>query len=102
MKTTTIRDENFNDHIIRVDEMIEHDTDGNPTVVKNICLVDKPNKETVVFNVSPYTHADSIIDCAKEWIGFGCPEKKDQFGISQKWDADSLATLATDKENENE
>jgi hypothetical protein len=93
LKTTTIRDENFNDHNIRVDEMIEHDTDGNPTVVKNICLVDKPNNETVIFNVSPYTHADSIIGYAKEWIGFGCPENKDQFGIPQKWDADSLRTL---------
>jgi len=88
--------------MIRIDEMVEYDMDNNPTVLKNICLVTKPNGEIVVFNISPYTHADSIIDCAKEWIGFGCPEKKDQFGISQKWDADSLATLATDKENENE
>ena len=84
--------------MIRIDEMVEHDMDNNPTVLKNICLVTKPNGEIVVFNISPYTHADSIIDMAEVWIACDCPEKKDQFGIRQKWDADSLATLATDKE----
>jgi len=88
--------------MIRIDEMVEHDMQLTGTCVKNICLVTKPNEEIVVFNISPYTDADSIIDMAKVWIACDCPEKKDQFGIRQKWNADSLATLATDKENENE
>ena len=90
LKTLTIRDENFNDHIIRVDEMTEHDANGNPTVVKNICFVTQPTGDNLIFNCSPYTHADMIVAYAKEWIGLGCPENKDELGIPQKWDANSL------------
>ena len=68
IKTFNIRDENFNDHTIRVDEMTEHDADGNPTVVKNICFVISPVGDSVVFNCSPYTHVDMVVAYAKEWI----------------------------------
>ena len=89
-RTTLIKKRTFNDHMIRIEEIVEYDADGNPSVVKNVCLVDKPNNETVIFNVSPYTHVSHIVGYAKEWIAIGCPENKDQFGFPQKWDAATL------------
>ena len=97
MNTTheTIREELFDGHRISVDELIEHDADGNPSVIKNVCIVIRPNGNSLVFNVSPYTHVEFIVDMAKTWIACDCPENKDEFGIPQKWDADSLHVLVT-------
>lgn len=88
--TETIRDESFEDHIIRVDEMIEYDMDGNPAVVKNICFVIRPNGDSMVFNVSPYTHAGMIVTMAQTWIACDCPMDCDEYGIARKWDSISL------------
>ena len=88
--TETIRDELFDGHLIRVDELIEHDADGNPSVVKNMCFVIRPNGDSLIFNVSPYAHVEHIMDMATIWIECDCPENKDEFGIPQKWDSDSL------------
>ena len=92
MNTTheTIREELFDGHRISVDELIEHDADGNPSVVKNVCIVIRPNGNSLVFNVSPYAHHDGIMEMVEVWIACGCPENKDEFGIPQKWDRDSL------------
>ncbi len=89
-KLENIRSEIFDGHRVRIDEMVEHDMDGCPSVVKNICFVIRPNGNGLVFNVSPYAHHDAIMDMAKTWIACDCPENKDEFGIPQKWDADSL------------
>ena len=91
--TETIRDEFFEDHFIRVDELTELNMDGNIDSIKNVCWVIRPDGESRIFNVSPYTHADLIMGYAIEWILLGCPENKDEFGIPQKWDADSLRDL---------
>ena len=88
--TETIRNEPFDGHIIRVDELTELDMDGNIAVIKNICFVVRPNGDSLIFNVSPYTHHDFIMDMAKAWISLDCPENKDEFGIPQKWNADRL------------
>jgi len=93
--TETIRDEFFEDHIIRVDELTELDMDGNIAVIKNMCFVVRPNGDSLIFNVSPYTHVEFIIEMAKTWIACDCPENKDEFGIPQKWDADSLHVLVS-------
>ena len=93
--TETIRDEFFEDHIIRVDELTELDMDGNIAVIKNMCFVVRPNGDSLIFNVSPYTHVEFIIEMAKTWIACDCPENKDKFGIPQKWDADSLHVLVS-------
>jgi len=93
--TETIRDEFFEDHIIRVDELTELDMDGNIAVIKNMCFVVRPNGDSLIFNVSPYTHVEFIIEMAKTWIACDCPENKDELGIPQKWDADSLHVLVT-------
>jgi len=93
--TETIRDEFFEDHIIRVDELTELDMDGNIAVIKNMCFVVRPNGDSLIFNVSPYTHVEFIIEMAKTWIACDCPENKDEFGIPQKWDAASLHVLVS-------
>ena len=93
--TETIRDEFFEDHFIRVDELTELNMDGNIDSIKNMCFVVLPDGESRIFNVSPYTHVEFIIDMAKTWIACDCPEKKDEFGIPQKWDADSLHVLVS-------
>ena len=97
MKTTTetIRNETFENHIIAIDEIVEHDADGNPSVVKNMCFVIRPNGDSLVFNTSPYAHHDAIMEMAEVWISCDCPENKDEFGIPQKWDADSLHVLVS-------
>ena len=89
-KLENIRSEIFDGHRVRIDEMVEHDMDGCPSVVKNICFVIRPNGNGLVFNVSPYTHHDAIMEMVEAWIALGCPEDKDEFGIPKKWDADSL------------
>ena len=88
-----IRSEIFDGHRVRIDEMIEHDMDGNPSVVKNMCFVFRPNGTWLVFNVSPYAQHDAIMEMAEVWISLGCPENKDELGIPQKWDRDSLHKL---------
>ena len=88
--TETIRDECFDGHTIRVDELTELNANGNIAVIKNMCFVVRPNGDSLIFNVSPFTHVEFIIDMAKAWIACDCPENKDEFGIPQKWDADSL------------
>ena len=85
-----IRSEIFDGHRVRIDEMVEHDMDGNPSVVKNVCFVFRPNGTGLVFNVAPYAHHDAIMEMAEVWIALGCPENKDEFGIPKKWDRDSL------------
>ena len=39
-RTTLIKKRTFNDHMIRIEEIVEYDADGNPSVVINGCLVD--------------------------------------------------------------
>tara|TARA_Y100000310_G_C20590400_1_gene767685 strand:- start:74 stop:370 length:297 start_codon:yes stop_codon:yes gene_type:complete len=94
-KLENVRSEIFDGHRVRIDEMVEHDMDGNPSVVKNVCFVFRPNGTGLVFNVSPYAHHDAIMEMAEIWIACGCPENKDELGIPQKWDADSLHVLVT-------
>ena len=91
----TIIDELFEKHFILVDELIEYDADGNASVIKNMCRVIRPNGDSLIFNVSPYIHPEFIVDMAKTWIACDCPENKDELGIPQKWDADSLHVLVT-------
>jgi hypothetical protein len=88
--TETIRNQSWQYHIIRVDEVMEYDMDGNPSVIKNICFVTRPNGDNVVFNVSPYYNAGMIVTMAQTWIACDCPENKDEFGIPQKWDSISM------------
>ena len=97
MNTTheTIREELFDGHLIRVDELTELNMDENIDSIKNMCFVIRPNGDSLIFNVSPFAHVEFIIDMAKAWISLDCPENKDEFGIPQKWDADSLHVLVT-------
>lgn len=88
--TTNIHQVNHNDYYICIDEIVEHDADGNPAVVKNICYVIKPNGDSVVFNTSPYQHHSNMLDLAMTWTDCDCPENSDEFGIPQKWDSVNL------------
>ena len=85
MPSELIRDEMIENHIVRVYEDVEYDMSGCPSVVKNICIVIRPNGDGLIFNVSPYAHHDAIMEMAEIWIACGCPENKDEFGIPQKW-----------------
>ena len=88
--TETIRNQSWQDHIIRVDEVMEYDMDGRIAVVKNICFVTRPNGDNMVFNVSPYTHAGMIVTMAQTWIACDCPMDCNEYGIARKWDSISL------------
>ena len=87
------------DATICIDEIVEHDADGNPAVIKNICYIVKPSSDSIVFHTSPYQSPLEILNLAKAWVELGCPENKDELGLPQEWHWENMTEAHIEKTN---